>query len=125
MAKEGDSYLYGTFLNGFYALGSAWAIAWQPKTQLTWLRVLLGVRYVLGLLVLSGILNAVLMPVIILGGAILQLKTNPGALKYGLAALPSIALSVVGVLGLIAECFNFPLKRRRLTPEQVAFQLIR
>ena len=123
LAKEAvpdAAQMIGSFTNSFIALGSLLAVKWRP-TGPAWLRGVLLIRHGLWFFIGVGWLNVAGNPLVALG---LYLRLN-----WGILALPVLLVAILfGWLG--AACFgsevlNLAERRRRLTPETLAFQMIR
>lgn len=115
----------GMFLNGLLALGSAWVIAWKPSATNLLLRGVLALRHVVWLLVLSGLLNILLIPPLMLWQAFGLKKLPDMPAGWVCAAVAAGFYAWLGAACLISECLNLAGRRRQTNPETLAFQVIR
>lgn len=112
--------IIGSFTNSFIALVSLLVVKWQPIGP-TWLKGVLSVRHLLWPFIGLGLANVAFNPVAAL---VLLLR-----LDWGILTLPVLAVAIpfgwLGAACLGSEILNLADRCRRLTPETMAFQMIR
>ena len=122
MASGG--YTAGVFMNGLLALGSAWIISWKARIPNGLLQALFSVRHILWLMVLSGFLNVVFIPLV----GLLKAQSAPENSLSLVGAGWFVASWIYGCMGgacLVSESLNLADRRKAVSRETVAFQAIR
>jgi hypothetical protein len=106
------SFILGSFLNCFYGMGSLAVIRWKPDFKHAILRWAFGIRYILGIFVLTLFINITLISYNLLFAYSRQLSDGINIIYFFLVFI-SVILGTLGAMCMISELFNLPGRAKR------------
>ncbi len=119
VGSVGFFYLLGTSLNGACALGSLAAIQWAPRIRSRVLKCLFACRWILGVFVLTGLLNVILPAAIGMPKAIIWAANNRSLNEMLFLEGAAAIVGALGAAGYIAEIIKLPARRSRRLQRQL------